>query len=536
MQDDETARRARSFEAGAADYERLRPAFPEALFASIRDRAGHRLAGRVLEVGAGTGRATLPLLRLGAAIDVVEPSADMLGVLSGRLDAEGLGDRVDLRRATFEDVDPRARYDLVIAAQSFHWTDPATRWSRLGSLIRPDGLAFLFWDGWSLNPAVHDIAAVEGLYQASAGGLQPDTEDHRSGPSWGESEIEAAPDVHLADTTRYDWDWRLPIQDYLGLLMTTSQYAVADPAVRRRIFTALADILGTHVELNGRTLSLVVSPAAGEEALTGGNTTVVHRVGDTVRRPTGPWTPAVHRLLHHLATIGFSGAPRVIGLDESGREMLEYVDGEVGTLSTERPLPSWFRTPEACRAIGRWIRAFQTAQTGLVVDPTEPWRRAPGARLSPGQVIVHHDVSPYNTVRRPDGSLVVLDWDFARPGDPIEEVAWAAWRWAPLMAGARWHDEYGVHADEDVEERQCRNLAALLDGYRPSRDQRRALADAIHDQMLRHASDLEDMARDDPAFAVLVERGFARAARADAAWWAAHRSRPRWRAAIGAPA
>jgi len=139
-------------------------------------------------------------------------------------------------------------------------------------------------------------------------------------------------------------------------------------------------------------------------------------------------------------------------------------------------------------------------------------------------------------VRRPDGSLVVLDWDFARPGDPIEEVAWAAWRWAPLMAGTRWHDEYGVRADEDVEERQCRNLAALLDGYRPSNDQRRALADAIHDQMLRHASDLEDMAQDDPAFAVLVERGFARAARADADWWAVTRSSSRWRAAIDAPA
>jgi SAM-dependent methyltransferase len=267
VQDDETTRRAKSFEAGAAEYERLRPEFPEALFASIRDRAGHRLTGRVLEVGAGTGRATLPLVRLGASIDVVEPSADMLSVLSDRLDAEGYSDRVNLRQATFEDVDPQARYDMVVAAQSFHWTDPTMRWSRLGSLIRPDGRAFLFWNGWSLNPAVHDIAAVKRLYRSRAAGLQPDTEDHRSGPSWVESEIDAAPGIYLADTTCYDWDWRLPIQDYLGLLMTTSQYAVADPAVRRELFAALAEVLGTGVELNGCSLCLVVSPVAREETL-----------------------------------------------------------------------------------------------------------------------------------------------------------------------------------------------------------------------------------------------------------------------------
>ena len=161
MRPEEMTKRAKSFERGVAEYEQLRPEFPEALFASIREKAGTRLSGRVLEVGAGTGRATLPLVRTGVAIDVVEPSAQMLSVLSDRLDAEGYRDRVDLREATFEDVDPRARYDVVIAAQSFHWADPATRWSRLGCLIRPDGRAFLFWTGWTINPAAHDIAAAE---------------------------------------------------------------------------------------------------------------------------------------------------------------------------------------------------------------------------------------------------------------------------------------------------------------------------------------------------------------------------------------
>lgn len=221
-----------------------------------------------------------------------------------------------------------------------------------------------------------------------------------------------------------------------------------------------------------------------EEELSGGNTSVVVRVGDTVRRPVGPWTPAVHDLLNHLAAVGFTGAPHVQGIDELNREVLEFVPGEVETLSAAEPLALWFRSAEACWSIGRWIRDFQSAQEGFLPNPAKPWRRAPGSALRPGQVIVHHDVSPYNTVRRSGGSLVVLDWDFARPGDPIEDLAWAAWRWAPLMAGSWWHLEFGIAADEDVLGRQRRNFAALLVGYAPSDHQREILADAIYEQMI----------------------------------------------------
>ena len=67
-----------------------------------------------------------------------------------------------------------------------------------------------------------------------------------------------------------------------------------------------------------------------EVPLTGGNVTVgLVRVGDTVRRPAGPWTPAVHALLVHLHDVGFDGAPRSLGLDERGRHVVEWIDGAV---------------------------------------------------------------------------------------------------------------------------------------------------------------------------------------------------------------
>ena len=215
--------------------------------------------GRVLEVGAGTGRATLPLVRRGAKIDVVEPSKDMLGILAGRLQGEALSDQCDLRQATFEDVDSAQIFDMVIAAQSFHWADPATRWRRLSSLLRRDGRAYLFWNGWHLAPQAHDVDAVLTLYVGCGHGLLPDLEDHRSDVSWAESEIEAEPALGLVDARTYEWPWRLPVDDYLALLNTTSQYSVAAAGVREPLLTSLRELLGDQVTLNGTTLLLQVA-------------------------------------------------------------------------------------------------------------------------------------------------------------------------------------------------------------------------------------------------------------------------------------
>lgn len=258
-------RRAKSFEEGAVAYERFRPTFPGALFDDLVATAGRRFDRGVLEVGAGTGRATLPLARRGARIQVVEPSGDMLRILADRLDAENLQDAVTVRQATFEDVAPdEGPYGVVIAAQSFHWADPRTRWTRLARLLGKDGIAFLFWNGWQLDPTQHDLDAVRQVYRRDGGDLAPDIDDHRAGADWAQDEIAAEPALATADSTTYAWDWELPVDNYLSLLATTSQYAVADPHRRRNLFNALEAVLGDTVRLNGRTLLLSTRPQTSE--------------------------------------------------------------------------------------------------------------------------------------------------------------------------------------------------------------------------------------------------------------------------------
>lgn len=260
-------------------------------------------------------------------------------------------------------------------------------------------------------------------------------------------------------------------------------------------------------------------PPYDGEVLSGGNTGHVVRVGDTVRRQYGHWTPAVHALLAHLEGGGFDAAPRALGTDEHGREVVSFLEGAVGTLGPH-PLAPPFRTQGACRAIGMWIRAFHEAQAGFTPDPTLPWRLVTGRALRPGEVMVHHDVGTYNTVLRGDGSFAVIDFDFAAPGDPVEDLAYALWTWTPL-----WDDREAVRRElgDDSLATARAKFAALLDGYGADADQRARVPGAVLTCMQEHATALEELAAaGDPAFVALVEQGTPARVRRDAAWFRAH--------------
>jgi Ser/Thr protein kinase RdoA (MazF antagonist) len=258
-----------------------------------------------------------------------------------------------------------------------------------------------------------------------------------------------------------------------------------------------------------------------EEQLAGGNTGVVVRVGDTVRRQAGHWTPAVHALLDHLAATGFDAAPRALGIDALGREVASYVEGVAGTLGPGRLAPE-FQTVEACRAIGAWLRAFHDAQAGFEPDPALPWRVVPGRALRPGEVVVHHDVGTYNTVLRPDGSFAVIDFDFASPGQPVEDLAYVLWSWTPL-----WHDDAAVRREMGAVTMADRlhKFAAVLDGYAAGAELRAQVPDAVLRRMVEQATTLEDLAaQGDPAFVRMVAEGHAERALRDAEWFASRQS------------
>jgi Phosphotransferase enzyme family len=167
-----------------------------------------------------------------------------------------------------------------------------------------------------------------------------------------------------------------------------------------------------------------------EERLEGGNIGGAVRVGDTVRRPAGPWTPAVHALLAHLAERGFAAAPRPLGFDDRGREVLTFLPGE--TVGHQRPRPAWVYADDTLDQVARWMRGYHRAVAGFVPPPGSVWRS--GGTWSPGQVIAHNDAATYNAAWHQGRLSGFFDWDFAGPASPAWDLAFAAFSWVPLHA------------------------------------------------------------------------------------------------------
>jgi hypothetical protein len=173
-----------------------------------------------------------------------------------------------------------------------------------------------------------------------------------------------------------------------------------------------------------------------EIPLAGGDVTEgVVRVGDTVRRPLGPHSPLVHALLLHLESAGFDGAPRFLGIDAAGREVLSYVDGEVAG----RPRPPWIADETRLVSVGRLVRAYDDAAASFIPPPgtlaalpAEP-PGIPPAPAYPPELIGHVDITPENVVFRDGSAHALIDFDLAKPATRADEMFNAMMWWAPLF-------------------------------------------------------------------------------------------------------
>lgn len=185
------------------------------------------------------------------------------------------------------------------------------------------------------------------------------------------------------------------------------------------------------------------SGGMSESTLPGGFINAVVRIGDTVRRPASGRTGFVSDLLTLFASRGWSGAPRWLGVDEQGREVLGYLDGHV---AWEPRQPAAVSSDDSLLAVARLVREFHDLTAGTA---------AAGDR----EVVCHNDLSPKNTVYRPvDGELrpvAFIDWDLAAPGDRIHDVAHVCWQYLRL----------GPQAVDVVE--AARRMRLIADGYGP---------------------------------------------------------------------
>lgn len=197
-------------------------------------------------------------------------------------------------------------------------------------------------------------------------------------------------------------------------------------------------------------------PLEPEIRLGGGWVNEVIRAGDTVRRSAGPWTPAVHALLRHLEAKGFAAAPRALGYDKQGREVLTYIEGDA---VPDEPWIPELLTDEGLREVTLLLRRYHEAVADFTPPRDAVWRVG-AIPMQPGEIVRHGDFAPWNIVWRDGKPAGLIDWDFAEPGPALLDLGYLAWNAIPLRGEERLR-LVGFETRPDLANR----LRVLCEGY-----------------------------------------------------------------------
>ena len=230
-------------------YDRRRPAYPDAVVDDLVALAGLEPGALVLEVGAGTGKATSMFAARQIRVLGVEPSAEMAAV-ARRVCARYPG--VQIEQSDFERWDPAGRaFPLVFAAQAWHWVDPAVGFAQAARVLRAGGVLAAFWNrpvwaGAELRAEVLDAyqrTVPEILDESDP--IHPANSPPRDGQDWRRG-VGATSGLSAAGVRDYEWSQTYSARDYASLLETHSTVRVLDQKQRSALVRAVERAIARH--------------------------------------------------------------------------------------------------------------------------------------------------------------------------------------------------------------------------------------------------------------------------------------------------
>lgn len=237
-------RLGRIFDEDAELYDRARPGYPPELFDDLVELAGTRPGSRVLEVGCGTGQATVPLAGRGCRITAVEAGSHMAAVARRNL-AEAAA--AEVVTAEFESWPlPREPFDAVVSATAFHWIDPAVRMTKTADALRPGG-ALVVVRGQHVRGGTEEFFVdVQRCYERydpdTTPGLRPPAAADLDGSDHAE---EVARSGRFGPTVfrRYEQDLTYTTSQYLDLLLTYSGHRALPEAARNGLLGCIGGLI-----------------------------------------------------------------------------------------------------------------------------------------------------------------------------------------------------------------------------------------------------------------------------------------------------
>ena len=172
-----------------------------------------------------------------------------------------------------------------------------------------------------------------------------------------------------------------------------------------------------------------------EEILQRREDRLLTRHGKAVRHPWHPWSPAIRALLEHLSAVGFAQSPRLVGTDGQA-DLLSYIPEASG-------VDGWApaATEEGLAAAARLLRSYHDAVRDWQPQTEPVWFDGSIGTGGPGQVVRHGDFGPWTIVWYGPTPVGLLDFEYARPGDPLDDVAYACEYFVPFREDAdclRW--------------------------------------------------------------------------------------------------
>lgn len=259
----EETRRAllsRTFDEDAELYDRARPGYPPELYDDLADLAGARPGRRVLEIGCGTGQATVPLAALGCRITAVEAGVRMAAIARRNLAAAaaeaeaGPGGGAGAGAASAEVVTaefenwplPAEPFDVVLAATAFHWIDPAVRVTRAADALRAGGALAVVRNQHVMGGTEEFFVEVQRCYErfdpATRPGMRPPEADDVDNSDHTE---EIARSGRFDETVfrRYTWDLTYTTAEYLDVLRTYSGHRALPEAARNGLLACVAGLI-----------------------------------------------------------------------------------------------------------------------------------------------------------------------------------------------------------------------------------------------------------------------------------------------------
>jgi SAM-dependent methyltransferase len=239
-----------TFDEAASLYDEVRPGYPEDLFDDIVSLSRIPAGGRILEIGCGTGQATVPLARRGYRIQCIELGENMAAVARRNLKRYP---NAEVRTGAFEESFlQEGAFDLAVSATAFHWLDPAVAYPKAARALRDGGSLALIW-----NVHVHSDAS-EGFFEAAQRIYEreaPEIWDHKYGgpPSSDEvpdrtGEIESSGLFEAVTRRNYRWDEMYDAEGYLRVLNTYSGHRSLNDDTRERLFCGIADLIDNRFD------------------------------------------------------------------------------------------------------------------------------------------------------------------------------------------------------------------------------------------------------------------------------------------------